>query len=185
MKRAATTAASRHRKTPDPLAAQVGALVKRLRKECEFTFDAFVEETGLGRGYISELERGLVVPTIHSLAKIARALDVTVADLVVGASERERLFALARELSPDDVRWLLARAEERVPPETLARFNEAASRAAASRAPPPARPADGTTSAAGRPSAPPPDERAAPASPRLPPDGGDGKPPTDGPGRGE
>jgi transcriptional regulator with XRE-family HTH domain len=164
-KRAATTAASRHRKTPDPLAAQVGALVKRLRKECEFTFDAFVEETGLGRGYISELERGLVVPTIHSLAKIARALDVTVADLVVGASERERLFTLARELSPDDVRWLLARAEERAPPEALARLAEAA---AASRAttPPPGPPA-----------------RAAPSSAPPPPNGGDGKPAPDTPGR--
>lgn len=163
-KRAATTAASRHRKTPDPLAAQVGALVKRLRKECEFTFDAFVEETGLGRGYISELERGLVVPTIHSLAKIARALDVTVADLVVGASERERLFTLARDLSPDDVRWLLARAEERAPPEALARLAEAA----ASRV---------TTAPPGPPA------RAAPSSAPPPPNGGDAKPAPDSPGR--
>jgi transcriptional regulator with XRE-family HTH domain len=159
-KRAATTAASRHRKTPDPLAAQVGALVKRLRKECEFTFDAFVEETGLGRGYISELERGLVVPTIHSLAKIARALDVTVADLVVGPSERERLFTVARELSPDDVRWLLARAEERAPPEALARLGEAAQ---ASARPPPAPPKSGDGGAAA-PSVPPPAEAVAAAA---------------------
>ncbi|HEU4412270.1 MAG TPA: helix-turn-helix transcriptional regulator [Polyangiaceae bacterium] len=147
----------------------MGALVKRLRKECEFTFDAFVEETGLGRGYISELERGLVVPTIHSLAKIARALDVTVADLVVGSSERERLFTLCRELSPDDVRWLLAKAKERAPPEALARLNDS-SGAADPRAPPPTAPAvDGALSPRASPSTPPlPGSRASPSTPPPP-----------------
>lgn len=77
---------------PDPLAAAVGARVQRLRRAADFSFDAFVEETGLGRGYISELERGLVVPTVGALARIASALEVTLADLVLGDSERERLF---------------------------------------------------------------------------------------------
>lgn len=167
----------------------MGALVKRLRKECEFTFDAFVEETGLGRGYISELERGLVVPTIHSLAKIARALDVTVADLVVGASERERLFTLTRELSPDDVRWLLARAEERAPPEALARLNEVALNQAAPRAPPPAPPRPGDAAPSGRasPSSPPPAGRVAPSSapPGAPIDGVELKLSVEAPGRGD
>lgn len=147
--------------------------MKRLRKECEFTFDAFVEETGLGRGYISELERGLVVPTIHSLAKIARALDVTVADLVVGASERERLFTLARELSPDDVRWLLARAEERAPPEALARLSDAAAGGAprAPPPPPPARTGEGATGTRASPSTPPPPGTRTPHSSAPPPAG--------------
>jgi transcriptional regulator with XRE-family HTH domain len=60
--------------------------------ETEFAFDAFVEETGLGRGYVSELERGLVVPGVGTLARIATALGVTIADLVVGDTDRERLF---------------------------------------------------------------------------------------------
>jgi transcriptional regulator with XRE-family HTH domain len=80
------------RTEPDPIAARVGGRIRALRVETKFSFDAFVEETGLGRGYVSELERGLVVPTIGTLARVARALEVTIADLVAGETERERLF---------------------------------------------------------------------------------------------
>lgn len=85
-------ARSRHRERPDPLAARIGARIRQLRTDAEFPFDAFVEETGLGRGYVSELERGLVVPGVGTLARVANALGVTIADLVSGDSERERLF---------------------------------------------------------------------------------------------
>lgn len=87
-----TKRAGRHRAVPDPLAATIGQRIRSLRLAAQIGFDAFVEETGLGRGYVSELERGLVVPTIGTLARIADALDVTLADIVVGDSERERLF---------------------------------------------------------------------------------------------
>ena len=99
-KRKGIRGAARHRTVPDPLAARVGARVKKLRQVAEYSFDAFVEETGLGRGYISELERGLVVPTVGALARVARALDVTLADLVIGDTERERLFEELRDASP-------------------------------------------------------------------------------------
>ena len=102
---------TRHRTKPDPLARAVGARVRKLRKERDFTFDAFVEETGLGRGYISELERGMVVPTITALAKVAAALELTVADLVLGESLRERLFEVARGLDDKQVSALLKQAE--------------------------------------------------------------------------
>src|SRR5262245_7775712 len=82
----------RHRREPDPLAARIGHRIRALRKSEDLGFDAFVEETSLGRGYVSELERGLVIPTIGTLARVAKALDVTIADLVIGESDRERLF---------------------------------------------------------------------------------------------
>ncbi len=100
----------RHRGEPDPLAARVGQRIRMLRKAAEFTFDAFVEETGVGRGYLSELERGLVVPTIGTLARVARALELTIADLVVGESDREKLFDELREAPPAIVRELRDRA---------------------------------------------------------------------------
>jgi transcriptional regulator with XRE-family HTH domain len=102
--------AVRHRGHPDPLAARVGARIRQLRKAAEFTFDAFVEETSLGRGYLSELERGLVVPTIGTLARVARALELTIADLVVGDTERERLFDELREAPGNAIRELRERA---------------------------------------------------------------------------
>jgi transcriptional regulator with XRE-family HTH domain len=93
-------AGGRHRATPDPRAERVGARIRQLRRQLEFSFDAFVEETGLGRGYVSELERGLVVPSLSVLARIADALETTVADLVLGDTPREQLFAMTRTLPP-------------------------------------------------------------------------------------
>jgi transcriptional regulator with XRE-family HTH domain len=74
------------------LAAIIGKRIRRLRLEREVTFDAFVEETGLGRGYISELERGLVVPNVNVIRRVANALGLTMADLVLGESPRELAF---------------------------------------------------------------------------------------------
>lgn len=104
--------APRHRKEPDPLARTIGQRVRALRGECDFTFDAFVEETGLGRGYVSELERGLVVPSAVVLARIAAAFELTMADLVLGETLRERLFELTRRLPGTDVQILLAAAND-------------------------------------------------------------------------
>jgi len=100
--------------TSDPLSRQIGRRIRKLRAERGFDFDAFVEETGLSRGYISILERGAASPTVRSLAKLARALDVTVADLVLGESERERIFEISARLPIGEVRRLLRDVESRL-----------------------------------------------------------------------
>jgi transcriptional regulator with XRE-family HTH domain len=78
--------------------------------EMGFTFDAFVGQTELGRGFVSELERGLVVPSIQTLAKVAAALEVTMADLLLGASPREKLFELTRHVPSGEIQRLIDRA---------------------------------------------------------------------------
>lgn len=100
----------KHRKTPDSLARAIGQRIKRLRVEANWSFDAFVEETGLGRGYVSELERGLVVPNVRVIERVAKILEVTSADLVLGDTPRELLFDVARALDPSAVESLLAKA---------------------------------------------------------------------------
>jgi transcriptional regulator with XRE-family HTH domain len=99
------------------LAALLGARIRDLRKERGFSFDAFAEE--LGRGYVSDLERGKVVPTLATLAKVASVLELEIADLVAfGPSPRLELFTLTRELTPVQVRRLLREAKEMVAPKT-------------------------------------------------------------------
>ena len=88
----------RHRHQPVEEARHLGERVRRLRLEKGFSFDAFVEEVGLGRGYVSELERGLVVPSLTALHKLASALELTVADLLCGDTPRDRLYELMRTL---------------------------------------------------------------------------------------
>src|ERR1700683_4337487 len=89
---------SHHRTEVHPLAALLGAHVRKLREERGFTFDACAEE--LGRGYVSDLERGRVVPTFATLAKLAAVLELEMIDVVaIGSSPREELLGLTRELS--------------------------------------------------------------------------------------
>jgi transcriptional regulator with XRE-family HTH domain len=92
--RKATSPSGRARPADDAdrLALRVGHHVLAYRQEAGITFDAFVAESGVARGHISELQRGLVMPTIGTLARLAAALGVTVADLVCGDSARERCF---------------------------------------------------------------------------------------------
>jgi transcriptional regulator with XRE-family HTH domain len=101
---------AKHRKTPDALARVIGQRIRQLRTELDWSFDAFVEETGLGRGYVSEMERGLVVPNVRVIERVAKALEVTMADLVLGDSPRERLYDATRGLDPQDVNAMLAKA---------------------------------------------------------------------------
>lgn len=96
------------------MALALGQRVKGLWEEQGLSFDTFVEQSGIGRGYVSELHRGLVVPTIHLLKKIADALDLTPADLLLGSTARERLFDMTRHLSAEQVGKLLKQAREMV-----------------------------------------------------------------------
>lgn len=104
-------AGRRHRANPDPQGVRFGERLRQLRREADFTFDAFVEETGLGRGYVSELERGLAVPTLITLSKIARALELPVADLVLGDTFREQLYEAMRSLGESELKHLRAEIE--------------------------------------------------------------------------
>src|SRR5260221_2431858 len=97
----------RHRTKPDLAASELGRRVKALRLQYGFTFDAFVGESELGRGYVSQMERGLVVPTLTTLLRIARALDLAVIDLLAfGSSPVERFVNAARDLPAADVERL-------------------------------------------------------------------------------
>jgi transcriptional regulator with XRE-family HTH domain len=104
------TRRSHHRETSHPLAAELGARIRSLRKERGFSFDAFAEE--LGRGYVSDLERGKVVPTFATLAKVAELLELEVADVVaLGSSPRLALLTLTRDLTPAQMRALILQAQ--------------------------------------------------------------------------
>jgi transcriptional regulator with XRE-family HTH domain len=92
---------------PDALAKRIGARIKALRIARAISFDAFVEECEVGRGYVSELERGLVNPSARVLEKVAGVLEVTMADLILGDSVREQLLEATLDLSEADVRRLL------------------------------------------------------------------------------
>jgi transcriptional regulator with XRE-family HTH domain len=48
--------------------------MKEIRKEKNVTLDALSESTGINKGQLSRIERGLVDPTTATLRKIAKGL---------------------------------------------------------------------------------------------------------------
>jgi transcriptional regulator with XRE-family HTH domain len=62
--------------------ARVAARVRALRARRGVSQDALAEKTGLNRLTITRLEAAAHPPNVETLEKIARALHVTVAELV-------------------------------------------------------------------------------------------------------
>jgi transcriptional regulator with XRE-family HTH domain len=62
---------------------RVGATVRRLRLEHEWSQDVLADRSGLHRAHIGEIERGANV-TLQTLKTLADALKVRISDLVEG-----------------------------------------------------------------------------------------------------
>lgn len=59
----------------------MSALLRAVRTQNGLTLDELATETGLTKSYLSKVERGQSTPSIAAALKIARALDVDVAQL--------------------------------------------------------------------------------------------------------
>ena len=62
--------------------ARLGRNLRRLREEKGWSQEAFADEAGIHRTYISDLERGVRNPTITVVEKLARPLGVTPGSLL-------------------------------------------------------------------------------------------------------
>lgn len=67
----------------DPAAA-LGARVRELRRDRGLTLKALGRDAGLSHPFLSQLERGLARPSVGSVDRIARALEVPVSMLWTG-----------------------------------------------------------------------------------------------------
>jgi transcriptional regulator with XRE-family HTH domain len=65
------------------------ATIKAIRLRRGWSQSELALRTGCARTYIGKLEKFKVAPTLHSLEKLARGLDVTIAELL-GESENKR-----------------------------------------------------------------------------------------------
>jgi len=70
---------------------ELGSQIRSLRRQQGMTLDDLAGEAGLSKGYLSKLERGLKTPPISTLANIARALSVEIAEFFRTGVERPRL----------------------------------------------------------------------------------------------
>lgn len=71
-------------KRKDPLLRGLGWRVRQLRDAKGWTQEALAGRAGLDRSYVAGIEAGLRNPSTKALARIARALGVTLSTLFEG-----------------------------------------------------------------------------------------------------
>jgi transcriptional regulator with XRE-family HTH domain len=62
--------------------ARLGRNLRRLREAKGWSQEAFADEAGIHRTYVSDIERGVRNPTILVVEKLARPLGVTAGSLL-------------------------------------------------------------------------------------------------------
>ena len=74
------------------LRTDLGEAIRRQRSVLEISQDELARRAGLHRTYISDLERAARNPSVGSIQKIARALQVPIAKLfeIAGGSPRSK-----------------------------------------------------------------------------------------------
>jgi transcriptional regulator with XRE-family HTH domain len=81
----------------DPSAPAVGANLRRLRSRRGLSLERLARRAGVSRAMLSQIELGRSAPTINSLWKVARALDVTFAALVARRNDSTPVVLPASE----------------------------------------------------------------------------------------
>ena len=72
-----------------PLQEALAERVKARRDELDLSQDAFAHGRGIDRTYLAALESGRRNPTLRTLARLAKALDVDLGDLLQGLQDIE------------------------------------------------------------------------------------------------
>lgn len=60
-----------------------GVIVRRYRNDRLWSQEELAAVAGLNRTYLGEIERGTAVPSLHTIAKLAEAFELTPAQLLL------------------------------------------------------------------------------------------------------
>ena len=71
------------------LRTKLGRTIRRLRREAGLSQESFADKCKVHRTYMGAVERGETNISLDSLERIAKALDLTVGELLL-AAEKER-----------------------------------------------------------------------------------------------
>lgn len=61
---------------------QFGGIVKTFREQRRWSQETLAATAGLNRTYLGEVERGSAMPSLATVAKLAEALDLSLAELL-------------------------------------------------------------------------------------------------------
>jgi len=86
----------------------IGEIIRRYRGDRGLSQGDIERRTGLLRCYLSRVENGHTVPSLETLAKIAEAMEITLADFFPGEeSARDRdTRKMLGEMTEEEIRFL-------------------------------------------------------------------------------
>jgi transcriptional regulator with XRE-family HTH domain len=83
----------------------IGDRLRTLREAKKFSQGDIEKKTGLLRCYVSRVENGHTVPSVETLEKFARALEVPMYQLFYDGEEPPQLPNLPKRKSIEDIAW--------------------------------------------------------------------------------
>jgi len=83
----------------------IGDRLRTLREEKKLSQGDIEKRTGLFRCYVSRVENGHTVPSIETIEKFARALEVPMYQLFYDGEEPPKLPNLPRRKSSNEIAW--------------------------------------------------------------------------------
>jgi len=92
----------------------IGDRLRALREEKKLTQGDIEKRTGLIRFYVSRVENGHTVPSLDTIEKFARALEVPLYQLFYEGEEPPALPLLLERRTADDIVWGSSRKEARL-----------------------------------------------------------------------
>lgn len=110
-----------HSENAEFVRAALGAVIRRRREEAERSLAGLAAEAELSTAYLSEVERGLKDISTDKLVALARALEVSVADLYLEVAQRlgSREAIQQKRSWPEDPRAQLRIATQSLRPTAL------------------------------------------------------------------
>src|SRR5205823_1779707 len=79
--------------------------LRAIREEKDLSQGDIEERTGLKRCYVSRVENGHTVPSIETLEKLARALEIPMYQLFYDGEEPPKIPALPEGMSANGLEW--------------------------------------------------------------------------------
>ncbi len=99
---------------PDELSLAIGQRIKQLREEAGLTMEQLAYGSEMGsKGHLSNMEKGLVRPTVQTLQALADHLGVLLVDILCRpeATEREALLEASRGASKAKIKAAMGKLE--------------------------------------------------------------------------
>lgn len=74
----------------------IGTLLRKYRKDAKLTLKAVAEKATISEGFLSQVENDVSSPSVDTLIRICRALNVDAGDLLTQVSNKEKIILIRR-----------------------------------------------------------------------------------------